>query len=151
MSRSASPDIQILFGQGSPLTDITQWITSDIALGGDGIFIDGTTFGLDNVKNEAVGMTDHPDVTLEGFFEDDDDGPMDVFGSQSGPNSTDFTLKVIWVAGSPSTYSVFPCAIKTPYKPMGKVKDVTRFQVVLTQRGRVQHYRQGTLVPTMAA
>lgn len=146
MSRSASPDIQVLFGQGSPLTDITSWITSDIALGGDGIFIDGTTYGLTNVKNEAVGMTDHPDATLEGFFEDDDDGPMEVFGTQSGPNTADFTLRVNWNQTSPQSYSVFTCAIKTPYKPMGKVKDVTRFQVVLTQRARVQHYRQGVLV-----
>lgn len=146
MGRSASPDMQLFFGQGSPLTEITDWITSDVSLGGDGIFIDGTTYGLDNVKNEAVGMTDHPDVTLEGFFEDDDDGPWDVFGIQSGPDSEDYTLKVVWNQGSPNSYSLFPCAIKTPFKPMGKVKDVTRFQVVLTQRGRVQHYRQGVLV-----
>lgn len=146
MARSASPNMQILFGQGSPLTDITAWITSDIALGGDGIFVDGTVYGADNVINDAVGMTDHPDVTLEGFFEDDDNGPFDVFGVQSGPDSEDYQLRVNWNQTSPQSYSIFPCAIKTPFKPMGKVKDVTRFQVVLTQRGRVQHYRQGVLV-----
>lgn len=146
MARSASPNIQILFGQGSPLTDITAWITSDVSLGGDGIFVDGTVYGATNVINEAVGMTDHPDVTLEGFFEDDDNGPFEVFGTQSGPDTDDFTLRVNWNQTSPQSYSTFPCAIKTPFKPMGKVKDVTRFQVVLTQRGRVQHYRQGQLV-----
>jgi hypothetical protein len=146
MSASASPDIRVLFGQGSPFTDITDWITSDIAIGGDGIFIDGTPYGATNVVNRAVGMTDHPDVTLEGFFEDDDNGPFDVFGVLSGPNTADYTLKVIWTQTSPESYSLFPCAIKTPFKPMGKVKDVTRFQVVLTQRGPVQHYRQGVLV-----
>lgn len=146
MSRSASPNIEVWFGQGSPLTNITSWITSDIAIGGDGIFIDGTVYGATNVINEAVGMTDHPDVTLEGFFEDDDNGPADVFGVASGPNTADYQLKVIWTDVSPESYSIFPCAIKTGFKPMGKVKDVTRFQVVLTQRGPVQFYRQGVLV-----
>lgn len=146
MSRSASPNIRILFGQGSPLIDITAWITSDVAMGGDGIFIDGTTYGLTNVKNEAVGMTDHPDVTLEGFFEDDDNGPADVFGVGSGPNTPDYTLKVIWTDVSPESYHLFTCAIKSPFKAMGKVKDGTRFQVVLTQRGQLRFYRQGVLV-----
>lgn len=146
MARSASPDIQLFFGHGSPLTDITAWITSDVSIGGDGIFVDGTVYGSTNVKNEPVGMTDHPDVTLEGFFEDDDDGPADVFGVGSGPDTEDYQLKVVWNQGSPQSYSIFPCAIKTKFKPMGKVKDLTRFQVVLTQRGPVQFYRQGVLV-----
>lgn len=146
MSRSASPNIRLYFGQGSPLTEITGWITSDVAIGGDGIFIDGTVYGSTNVVNEAVGMTDHPDITLEGFFEDDDNGPADVFGVASGPNTPDYELKSVWTDTSPESYSVFPCAIKTGFKPMGKVKDVTRFQVVLTQRGPVRFYRQGVLV-----
>ncbi len=141
MSRSASPDITIEFGQGSPLADITEWILSDIELGGDGIFVDGTPFGATNVKNEAVGMTDHPDVTLEGFWDNEDDGPMDLFATTSGPNTADYSLKVTWTAGSPASTSTLPCAIKT-FKIMGKVKDVTRFRVVLTQRGPIVHVRE---------
>ncbi len=138
--RSASPDIRIFFGHGSPLAEITQWITSDIAMGGDGIKVDGTTYGATNVKNEMVGITDHPDVTLEGFFESDDDGPNDVFGEISGPNTEDYELLVWWTAGSPVSSSSLPCAILS-FKIMGKVKDLTRFQVVLTQRGPVTHVR----------
>lgn len=140
--KSASPDIKIEFGQGSPLVDITRFITSDISLGGDGIFVDGTVYGSTNVVNEAVGMTDHPDVTLEGFYDDDDNGPVDLFEETSGPNTDDYALKVTWVQGSPSSYSTLPCAIKS-FKIMGKVKDRTRFQTVLTQRGPVAHVRQG--------
>lgn len=140
--KSASPDIKIEFGQGSPLVDITRFITSDISLGGDGIFVDGTVYGSTNVVNEAVGMTDHPDVTLEGFYDDDDNGPVDLFEETSGPNTDDYALKVTWVPGSPSSYSTLPCAIKS-FKIMGKVKDRTRFQTVLTQRGPVAHVRQG--------
>lgn len=137
---SASPDIKIEFGQGSPLTDISGYITSDIELGGDGIFVDGTTYGMTNVKNEAVGMTDHPDVTLDGFYDNDDNGPVDLFETVSGPNTEDYTLKVTWVQTSPESYSTLPCAIKS-FKIMGKVKDRTRFRVVLTQRGPVVHTR----------
>ena len=61
---SASPDIQIFFGAGSPLTEITNYITSDISLATEGIFIDGTAYGHTSTQNRAVGVTDTPDVTL---------------------------------------------------------------------------------------
>ncbi len=139
--RSASPDIRLWFGQGSPMTEITQWITSDVTMGGDGIFVDGTVYGSTNVVNEAVGMTDHPDVTLEGFYDSVDNGPVDLFETISGPNTPDYSLEAWWVsAASPAVTSTLPCAIKS-FKIMGKVKDLTRFQVVLTQRGPVVHVR----------
>lgn len=140
MSRSTSPDIRIRFGQGSPLADITQWILSDISLGDEGIFVDGTPFGSTSKVNAAVGVTDQPDVPLEGFFDDADDGPMHVFSQVSGVNTPPYTLEVDWTATSPKSSSSLPCHIKD-FKIMGKVKDVTRFRVVLTQAGPTQHVR----------
>ncbi len=140
MARSASPIMQIEFGEGSPLTDITLWVTSDIQLGGEGIVVDGTTYGVSNVINEMVGMTDHPDVTLEFFYDNSDSGPVPLFETISGPNTPNKTLKVTWIPGSPNTFSELPCAIKS-FKIMGKVKDLTRAQAVLTQRGAVVHTR----------
>ncbi len=147
--RSASPDIIVEFGpQGSsPLQDISTWITSDLSMGTDGIFADVSAYSHTSTQNLAVGFIDTPDITLEGFFEDDDNGPFDVFGVGSGPNTDPYTLRVTWTAGSPATYSELAVHIKTPFTPMGKVKDVTRFKVVLTQAGGgVQHYRNGQLV-----
>jgi hypothetical protein len=143
---SASPDIQIFFGAGSPLTEITNYITSDISLATEGIFIDGTAYGHTSTQNRAVGVTDTPDVTLEGFFDDLDNGPFQIFGVGSGSSTAAYTLRIVWTAGSPSSYSEMPCHIKTPFSAMGKVKDVTRFRVVLTQAGPVVNYRQGVLV-----
>ncbi len=137
---SASPDIKIEFGQGSPLTDISGYITSDIEMGGSGIFVDGTTYGMTNVKNEAVGITDSPDKTLDMFYDNDDDGPVALFENVSGPNTPDYTLKVTWVQSSPESYSQQAVAIKD-FMILGKVKDRTRARVVLTQRGPVQHVR----------
>jgi hypothetical protein len=140
MSKSASPDIRLWFGLGSPTTEITQWITSDVSLGGDGIVVDGTVYGSTNVVNEMVGITDHPDVTLEGFYDSVDAGPVDLFETISGTNTANYSFEVWWVASSPNVTSTLPCAIKS-FKIMGKVKDITRFQVVLTQRGAVVHVR----------
>ena len=145
MARSSSPDITLEFGQGSPLADITQWIVSDIALGDEGIYVDGTAFGMTHVVNLPVGVADQGDVTLEGFFDDDDNGPFDVFGNISGVNTPAYTLKVTWVAGSPTSTSSWPCHIKD-FKIMAKVKDVTRFRVILKQAGPIVHVRQGGAV-----
>ena len=54
--RGTSKHTTIEFGQGSPLTDITAYVTSYIALGGEGIFVDGTVYGSTGVINDAVGM-----------------------------------------------------------------------------------------------
>ena len=92
MARSTSPDIRLQFGQGSPLVDITQWIISDIALGDEGIYVDGTAYSMTHVVNLPVGVADQADVTLEGFFDDDDDGPFDLFGTISTVNTPPYTL-----------------------------------------------------------
>ena len=141
--KSASPDITIEFGPGgSPMTDISQWVVSDIPLGGEGIYIDGTPFKATSTVNEPVGVDNQPDITLEMFFDDEDDGPMDLFGTLSDRNTANYTLRVTWTPGSPATYSEWPCAIKA--NPIvGKVKDVTRMRVVLTSKGPVVHHRQG--------
>ena len=142
MARSSSPDIVLEFGQGSPLTDVSRFIISDIALGDEGIYVDGTAYTMTHVVNLPVGVADQADVTLEGFFDDDDNGPIDIFGTISTVNTPAYTLKVTWVAGSPTSNSTWPCHIKD-FKIMAKVKDVTRFRVVLKQAGPIVHVRQG--------
>jgi len=140
--KSASPDITIEFGAGSPLADITHLVLSDVALGGEGIFVDGTTYGDTNVVNMAVGISNQPDITLEGFYDDADNGPQDLFGTISGADTDPYTLRVTWVKGSPASYTEIPVHIKS-FNIIGKVKDVTRFRVVLAQAGDTVQVRKG--------
>jgi hypothetical protein len=142
MAKSASPDIKIEFGAGSPLSDITALVLSDVALGGEGIFVDGTAYGMTNVVNMAVGITNQPDITLEGFYDDADEGPQDLFGTVSGADTPPYTLKVTWTAGSPQSSTEIPVHIKS-FNIIGKVKDVTRFRVVLAQAGATVQSRRG--------
>ena len=93
MARSTSPDIRPPIRPGSPApSSITQWIISDIALGDEGIYVDGTAYSMTHVVNLPVGVADQADVTLEGFFDDDDDGPFDLFGTISTVNTPPYTL-----------------------------------------------------------
>jgi hypothetical protein len=140
--KSTSPDIIIRFGQGSPMVDVSDWVVSDIGLGDEGIFVDATPYGSTSKVNQAVGVTDQPDVTLEMLYDDDDNGPQDVFGTISGVNTPAYSLEVTWTAGSPASKSTLPCHIKA-FNILGKVKDVTRARVVLTQAGPIVHVRQG--------
>ena len=142
MAKSASPDVKIEFGTGSPLSDITSLVLSDVALGGEGIFVDGTAYGMTNVVNLAVGITNQPDITLEGFYDDADNGPQDLFGSISGADTPAYTLKVTWTAGSPESSTEIPVHIGS-FNIIGKVKDVTRFRVVLKQAGPTVQTRRG--------
>lgn len=139
--KSTSPDIKIEFGTGSPLADISQWVLSDISLGDEGLFVDGTAYGMTSKVNQPVGITDQPDIPIEGFWDNEDDGPMHVFGTISSVNTPAYTLKVTWTAGSPSSTSTLPVHIKD-FKIMGKVKDVTRFRAVLIQAGPIVHVRE---------
>lgn len=140
--KSASPDIKIEFGAGSPLADITHLVVSDVTLGGEGIYVDGTAYGMTNVVNLPVGITNQPDITLEGFYDDDDDGPHDLFGTVSDPNTPAYTLRVTWTKGSPASYTEIPVHIAS-FNIIGKVKDVTHFRVVLKQAGQTVQVRQG--------
>ena len=69
MAYYASPDVQVFFGAGSPLTDITAWCTGPIPMGGQGIYVDATPYGATAVVNQPVGMTDDADVVIEGLFD----------------------------------------------------------------------------------
>ena len=139
---SASPDIKIFFGQGSPMHDITDMVLSDLPLGDKGIFVEATPFGALATMKRAVGMSDPPDLTMEMLFDDADDKSLDLFSTVSGPNTADYTLLVNWTAGSPVTSSSWTCAIGES-TPLGKVKDMTRLRVVLISRGPVVTVRQG--------
>ena len=50
-----------------------------ITMGGEGIFVDATPYGATAVVNYPVGMTDDPDVSLEGLFDTEADGPHEAF------------------------------------------------------------------------
>jgi hypothetical protein len=139
---SASPDIRVLFGQGSPLIDITDMLLSDLPLGDKGIFVEATPFGAKATMKRSVGMSDPPDLTMEMLFDDDDNKSLDLFSTVSGPNTADYTLQVFWTVGSPATSSTWTCAIGESTN-LGKVKDMTRLRVVLISRGPVVTLRQG--------
>ena len=140
--KSASPDIRLFFGQGSPMAEITSYVTSDVPLKDDGIIVDTTTYGDTAVDKSPVGVSDPPDVELSMLFDDIEDGPMEVFPGKDGPNTPPYTLQVFWTTGSPASYSTWICGIKS-VAPMPKVKDVTRWVVTLYSRGPITHYRQG--------
>lgn len=147
--KSASPDIKIEFGPqaGSPaqLADISNYVVSDVQLGGEGLQVEGTAYGHTSVVNQPIGVEQQPDVTLEMFFDDDDDKTMELFGEKSGRDTPDYLLKVTYVPGSPSSYAEWPCAIKSnPIRT--KVKDMTRILATLTSRGPVVFYRQGAAI-----
>ena len=118
--KSASPDVKIEFGAGSPLADITHLVLSDVALGGEGIFVDGTAYGMTNVVNLAVGITNQPDIPLEGFYDDADEGPHDLFGTPSGADTPAYTLKVTWTKGSPASYDGDPGRTSGPSTSSGR-------------------------------
>lgn len=139
---SASPDIKVLFGQGSPMHDITDMLLGDLPLGDKGIFVDATPFGAKATMKRSVGMSDPPDLTLDMLFDDDDDKSLDLFSTVSGPNTPDYTLEVTWTAGSPATSSTWTCAIGESTN-LGKVKDMTHLRAVLISRGPVVTVRQG--------
>jgi hypothetical protein len=139
---SASPDVKIYFGQGSPLTDITDMVLSDLPLGDKGIFVEATPFGATATMKRAVGMSDPPDLTMEMLFDDKVGGSMALFSTISGPNTADYHLHVHWTAGSPRSSSLWPCAIGE-FTILGKVKDMTRARVVLISRGACVQLRQG--------
>lgn len=132
--KSASPDVQIFFGAGSPLTDITSWILSDLTLGGQGIFVDATPYGATAVVNHPVGMTDDPDLVLEGLFDDADPGPHELFSTISGSATPAYTLQVILTTGSPAKTATKLVHIAS-YEVLTKVKDVTKFRVTLKAAG----------------
>jgi len=141
--KSASPDITVLFGLGSPMHDITNLVTSPIPMSDKGISVDTTTYGATATVKSPVGMSDPPDVPMDMLFDDKDGGSMDIFKTISGPNTNDYVLKVIWNDGSPETSSTWPCAI-AEFSIVPGVKDFTRVHVVLTSRGPIAHLRQGT-------
>ena len=132
--KSASPDIQILFGPGSPMTDITSWILSDLSLGGQGIYVDATPYGATAVVNQPVGMTDDPDLVLEGLFDNENPGPHTLFSTISGASTPAYTLQVILNSGSPATVATKLVHIAS-YEVLTKVKDVTKFRVTLKAAG----------------
>ena len=140
--KSASPDITILFGIGSPQFDITDMVTSPVPLSDRGIAVDTTTYGATATVKSPVGMSDPPDVPLSMLFDDKDGGSMDLFQTISGPNTNDYVLQVIWTTGSPVSSSTWPCAI-AEFTIAPAVKDFTRVNVVLTSRGPIVHSRAG--------
>ena len=139
---SASPDIRILFGQGSPLVDVTGLVLSDLELANEGITVEVTPYGATAVVNQFVGITNPPDQTLDMLFDDADNGSMDLFSTLSGPNTADYTLQVFLTAGSPASSVTWICGIKS-FRVLPKVKDMTRARVVLTSRGAVTFTRAG--------
>ena len=130
----ASPDVQVFFGQGSALDDITEWCTSPIEMGGEGIFVDATPYGATAVVNYPVGMTNDPDVQLEGLFDNEANGPHEAFKLISGAGSTPYTLQVIYGLGSPATTATRIVYIAS-YVVLSEVKNVVRFRATLKAAG----------------
>jgi len=134
MSKYASPDVKVFFGQGSPSNDITEWCTSPIEMGGEGIFVDATPYGASAVVNYPVGMTNDPDVQLEGLFDDASDGPHEAFKTISGAGSAPYFLQVQYGLGSPYKTATREVYIAS-YVVLSTVKDVVKFRATLKAAG----------------
>jgi hypothetical protein len=130
----ASPDVKVLFGAGSPLDDITAWCTSPISMGGEGIFVDATPYGATAVVNQPVGMTNDPDVPIEGLFDTAADGPHDAFKAISGAGTAAYTLQVEYGLGSPHTTATRLVHIAS-YVVLSEVKNVVKFRATLKAAG----------------
>jgi len=130
----ASPDVKVFFGLGSPSDDITEWCTSPISMGGEGIFVDATPYGATAVVNYPVGMTNDPDVQLEGLFDDAADGPHDAFKTLSTAGSTPCVLQVVYGTGSPATTATREVYIAS-YLALSEVKGVVKFRATLKAAG----------------
>jgi len=126
----ASPDVKVFFGLGSPTDDITEWVTSPIAMGGEGIFVDATPYGAGAVVNAAVGMTNDADVLLEGLFDNEADGPHEAFKTLSTAGSDPCVLMVQYGLGSPATTATRSVFIGS-YVVLSEVKNVVRFRATL--------------------
>ena len=130
----ASPDVKVFFGLGSPMDDITEWCTGPFTMGGVGIFVDATPYGATAVVNHPVGMTDDPDLVIEGLFDDAADGPHEAFKAISGAGATPYTLMVTYGLGSPITTATRQVYIGS-YEVLSEVKNVVKFRATLKAAG----------------
>jgi hypothetical protein len=130
----ASPDVKVFFGLGSPMDDITAWCTAPVSMGGEGIFVDATPYGATAVVNYPVGMTNDPDVQLEGLFDDAADGPHDAFKAISGAGGAPYSLQVQYGLGSPHTTATRSVYIGS-YVVLSEVKNVVKFRATLKAAG----------------
>jgi hypothetical protein len=131
----ASPDVQVFFGAGSPLTDITAWCTGPIPMGGQGIYVDATPYGATAVVNQPVGMTDDADVVIEGLFDSATPGPHDVFKTISGASTAAYTLQVVYGLGSPAGATATRLVHIGSYEVLSEVKNVVKFRATLKAAG----------------
>lgn len=130
----ASPDVKVFFGLGSPSNEITEWCTAPISMGGEGIFVDATAYGDTAVVNYPVGMTNDPDVQLEGLFDTAADGPHEAFKALSGAGSDPYVLQVQYGLGSPYATATRPVYIGS-YVVLSEVKNVVKFRATLKAAG----------------
>jgi hypothetical protein len=134
--KSASPDVRLYFGQGSPLTDITDLVTNDINLNDVGIKVDTTPYGATAVRKTILDIADIPDVALDMLFDNAPAGTEALFATRSDENTPDYTFMRTVGSGSPITIQTWLCAISET-AIVTKVKDVTRRHVVLSSRGPI--------------
>ena len=130
----ASPDVKVFFGPGSPMDDITEWCTGPITMGGVGIFVDATPYGATAVVNHPVGMTDDPDVVIEGLFDTAADGPHEAFKIISTAGTAAYTLMVTYGLGSPIASASRQVHIGS-YEVLSEVKNVVKFRATLMAAG----------------
>jgi len=132
--KSAGPDVRLYFGQGSPLTEISDLVTNEINLKDAGIEVDTTPYHADAVRKTILAMSDIPDVTLDMLF--DDAVTEALFATRSDENTPDYTFVRTTGSGSPIQTETWLCAIKDTAK-ITAPKGVTRRVVTLASRGPV--------------
>ena len=134
--KSASPDVRLYFGQGSPLTEISDFVLNEVNLNDKGVVVETTPYAASAVRKTPIDMSDIPDVPLDMLFDNAAASTLALFGTRSGQDTPDYTLMRTVGAGSPMTTQTWLCAIAET-AVVSKPKDVTRMHVVLTSRGPV--------------
>jgi hypothetical protein len=132
--KSAGPDVHLYFGQGSPLTDISDLVTNEINLKDAGISVDTTPYAASAVRKTILAMSDIPDVSLDMLF--DDAVTESLFATRSDENTPDYTFVRTTGSGSPVKTETWLCAISDTAK-ITAPKGVTRRVVTLTSRGPI--------------
>ncbi len=133
MAKYGPDDLVIDFDDsgGTPVA-MTAYIREISGVKVSAILTDSHSFGDTWHESLAVGVSKVDDITLKGFYDDTaSTGPNVIFNAVG--NTTTRTLKVTW--GSTKTTTVETIIIS--YERLGKLDDLTAFEVVLRPTGAV--------------
>ncbi len=134
MTKYGSPSIVIEVDgtddTGADMHDLSEYIDTINELNIEAMAQEGHGFGEDWVKQLFTGVKRGQPVTVEGFYDDESDGPDEVLNA---PGDTR-TVKLTWGGGKYSTFAGFISNyVRRPVR-----NELTRFTATLSPSGEVE-------------